>query len=96
MQVESFEAFKSKALDAGFEEVLVREWAPHTIVQEHAHPFDADALVTQGEMWLTSAEGSRHLLPGGRFRLAAGTPHSERYGPDGATYWVARRSASLA
>lgn len=92
MQADSFEAFKSRALAAGFDEALVREWAPNAVIEEHAHPFDADAVVTQGEMWLSCAEGTRHLLPGGTFQLAAGTPHSERYGPEGATYWVARRA----
>ena len=33
----------------------------------------------------------RHLQPGDRFELAAEVPHTERYGPAGATYWVARR-----
>lgn len=27
--------------------------------------------------------------------LARGTPHTERYGPEGATYWVARRGPRL-
>jgi hypothetical protein len=42
-------------------------------------------------MWLTVAGGTQHLKPGDRFALAAGVPHEERYGPQGATYWVARR-----
>lgn len=44
-----------------------------------------------GEMWLTVEGSTRHLLPGDRFELAAGVLHAERYGPQGATYWVARR-----
>jgi len=43
-------------------------------------------------MWLVCQDGTQHLLAGDTFTLAGGTPHSERYGPEGATYWVARRT----
>ena len=92
--MDSFEIFKSNALADGYEEALVREWAPDTVVETHSHPFDADAVVTQGEMWLTCAGSTRHLKPGDTFSLASGVPHAERYGAQGATYWVARRSTS--
>jgi hypothetical protein len=42
-------------------------------------------------MWLTVGEQERHLLPGDEFTLDRDVPHAERYGKDGATYWVARR-----
>ena len=44
-----------------------------------------------GEMWLTCDGQTRHLLPGDRFEIASEAPHSERYGPSGATFWAARR-----
>ena len=90
--MDSFEIFKSNALADGYEEAVVREWAPDTVVETHSHPFDADAVVTQGEMWLTCAGNTRHLKPGDTFSLASGVLHAERYGPQGATYWVARRT----
>lgn len=83
--------FRTESLASGYTEVLERRWQPHQVVVEHSHPFDAHAIVTQGEMWLTVGERVDHLRPGDGFDLANGTPHSERYGPDGATYWVARR-----
>lgn len=89
----SFEAFKSDALAAGFHEALERHWLPGTVLETHAHPFDAEAVLTQGEMWLTSFDTTQYLTPGGRFALARDVPHSERYGAAGATYWVARRNA---
>ena len=92
--MDSFEIFKSNALAEGYDEAMVREWAPDTVVETHSHPFDADAVVTQGEMWLTCAGSTRHLKPGDTFSLASGVPHAERYGAQGATYWVARRSTS--
>lgn len=87
----SFDDFRANALAAGFAEVLERTWAPDTVVAAHTHPFDAKAWIVQGEMWLTVAGATRHLRPGEGFELPAGTVHDERYGPQGATYWVARR-----
>jgi len=93
MEMPDFDTFKAHALARGFDAVLARDWAPHQQVGEHAHPFDADALVVFGEMWLTVDGQTRHLLPGDTFILPAMKPHEERYGADGATYWVARRNA---
>jgi quercetin dioxygenase-like cupin family protein len=45
----------------------------------------------RGEMWLTIGDRTRHIPTGGTFELNPGTPHSERYGAEGATYWVGRR-----
>jgi mannose-6-phosphate isomerase-like protein (cupin superfamily) len=90
----SFKEFESDALRRGFDEVLERRWAPDTQLDTHTHPFDASALVVQGEMWLTVDGRTQHLLPGGTFEVARGTPHQERYGAQGATYWVARRGPS--
>ena len=87
----TFQQFEAEALARGFDEVLERKWNPNQVVDEHRHPFAADALVVQGEMWLIAANGTRHLQPGDTFQLDPDVPHSERYGPDGATYWVARR-----
>lgn len=84
----TFDEFQRDALARGFDEVLERRWAPGQVLERHTHPFDADALVVEGEMWLDD----RHLAPGGTFQLARGTPHAERYGPAGAVYWVARRN----
>jgi quercetin dioxygenase-like cupin family protein len=86
----TFETFKSVALAEGFDEVLERVWAPDTVLEEHTHPFAVKAKVVQGEMWLTVGGVTQHLKPGDLFELEHGVPHSERYGPEGATYWVAR------
>lgn len=88
---EDFQTFRRQALARGYAEVLERTWAPSAVAPHHTHPFDASALVVQGEMWLTVDGTTRHLRPGDRFELAAEVPHDERYGTEGATYWVARR-----
>lgn len=87
----SFDEFRAQALACGADEVLERRWQPGQVIATHTHPFAADALVVQGEMWLGQAGGERRLLPGDTFQLEADAPHTERYGSEGATYWVARR-----
>jgi gentisate 1,2-dioxygenase len=94
MELPSFEEFQARMLASGYDEVLVRPWAPGTVVPDHTHPFDANALVVEGEMWLSVQGGaSRHLVAGDGFQLPAQMPHEEKYGSQGATYWVARRKA---
>lgn len=93
MQVESFEQFKARTAESGFVDALVREWEPDATTQTHVHPFDVDAVVVRGEMWLTCGDSTRHIANGDRFDLAHDIPHSERYGTEGATIWVARRAA---
>ena len=89
-----FETFAASMKKQGFDQVAKRVWDPLTTVEEHTHPFHAKALVVQGEMWLTVNGRTEHLFPGSTFELAANQPHSERYGPEGATYWVGRRSVT--
>jgi len=90
----SFDSFQADALARGFDEVLVRTWAPGTVVGTHTHPFAVDALVVQGEFWLTVGEDQRHLQPGDTFQLARDVPHAERYGDQGAIFWAARRHST--
>ena len=91
MTLPSFSEFGAQARAQGFDEVLQRTWPPDTVLATHSHPFDASALLVQGCMWLTAAGQTRQLGAGDRFEIARDVPHDERYGPEGATYWVARR-----
>jgi quercetin dioxygenase-like cupin family protein len=90
--IPSFDEYVAQMRSQGFEEVVVREWPPHEIVETHHHPFDAKALVVGGEMWLTQRSTTRRLIAGDGFDLAAGELHAERYGEEGAIYWVGRRA----
>ena len=72
--------------------MLEREWPPLTVLASHTHPFALKARVVQGEMWLSVGQEMQHLLPGDEFALERDVPHAERYGTEGATYWVARRN----
>ena len=86
--------FRALMQAAGYGEVIERHWAPGTVLDTHTHPFEANAIVVQGQMWLAEVGGAERCLSAGdTFHLAAHVPHTERYCPtEGATYWVARRS----
>ena len=90
--MERFDEFASAARALGYDEVLERDWPARTVLDRHVHPFAVKALVVRGEMWLTVDGQTQHLVAGDRFELAREVPHAERYGEQGATYWVARRA----
>lgn len=92
MTAQSFAEFETRAREQGFHEVLVREWAPGQVVATHTHPFDVRALVVRGELVLRCGGQEIRLSAGQPFELPRHTPHEERYGPQGATFWVARRN----
>lgn len=91
MKLPTFQAFDRDMREQGFAEVIERKWQPSTVLDLHTHPFAVRAIVVQGEMWLKVADEERHLVAGDEFSLAREVPHSERYGEEGATYWVARK-----
>jgi AraC-like ligand binding domain len=90
----SFQQFESQLRALGFDTVVDRKWGPSAVADTHSRPFEARALVVKGEMWLTIDGLTRHLKSGDRFELQPGQLHSERYGPEGAVYWVGRRHAA--
>jgi hypothetical protein len=92
MPTTTFAAFEASARARGFDEVLERRWPAGATLDTHTHPFAVEALVVAGEMWLTVGGITRHLRAGDRFELDREVMHAERYGDEGATYWVARRS----
>ncbi|MEJ6022690.1 cupin domain-containing protein [Ramlibacter sp. PS4R-6] len=86
-----FESFRADAVARGFDEVLERRWAPQAVTGIHTHPFSVEAVLVEGEMWLQQGPITVHLVPGSGFQLEANVPHSERYGPEGAMFYAARR-----
>ncbi len=88
----TFQEFEKQALADGFDEVLERSWPADAVLDTHTHPFALKARVVRGDMWLTIAEQTLHLRPGDDFALDREVAHAERYGTEGATYWVARRN----
>ena len=89
----TLDQFRALMTAAGYHQVIERQWAPGTVLDTHTHPFEANAIVVQGEMWLSEPGGAeRHLTVGDTFHLGPEIPHTERYWTtQGATYWVARK-----
>ena len=72
-------------LDArGCTRIGLVEWEPGRLSPEHAHEFTALGLVLEGGFTLRTPTGARVLRPGDTFELAAGIPHVEDVGDQGA------------
>ena len=92
MPSSTFSEFKAQALAEGFDEALERNWPADAVLDTHTHPFALKARVVQGETWLTVGDQTQHLRSGDNFALDRDVPHAERYGSEGATYWLARHN----
>ena len=85
------EVFRDILISEGFEEAVTVTREPDGFLGLHAHPFEAKALILSGELIL-NVQGAEQCYQAGQvFHLAAGTPHSEQYGPQGVEYLVGRR-----
>jgi len=85
-----FEDFRDEKLEQGYQEVLERSWGPNSENEMHHHEFTADAIVIEGEFWLTVEGKTQHLQSGDSFHVPAQVEHKEKYGPAGCVFWVAR------
>jgi len=65
---------------------------PNLVIEKHTHPFDARVQVATGQVRLELVTGAQTFEAGQGFFIPRGTEHSEQYGPNGATFWVARKS----
>lgn len=90
MAIPSFGQFEASARAEGYDEILVREWAADAQTGDHSHPFDASLRVARGGFILTMDGTTRRLAAGDTCKVPRGTVHSEIYGREGATIWVAR------
>jgi quercetin dioxygenase-like cupin family protein len=84
--------FEAEARRRGFDTVVEREWKPNIVIEDHSHDFHVWARMARGELHLTCEGRTVHLREGDEFTLVAHAPHAERYGEQGASYWVARRA----
>lgn len=94
MKPANFEEFSASARADGYDETLVREWAPALSTGRHTHPFDARLVVARGSLVLTMEGKAHDLKVGGRCEIPHNLPHSEDYGAEGATLWVARANGA--
>ncbi len=85
-------AFEAQLQAEGYTVVTTVTQPPGYQMGDHAHAFDACALITRGDFSITVAGVTRHYATGEIFRLPAGTPHTESAGAQGVEYRAGRRS----
>ena len=83
--------FTAMLADEGFPAGALVEREANGKMDEHSHPFEAKALIVEGEIRLITADGERVYHEGQIFHLRANERHSEHYGPHGVKYLVGRK-----
>lgn len=85
------ESFVGVLEQEGFAEIVTVDREPGGALDSHEHPFEAKALIVEGELWIRVGEEERLYKVGDVFHLAAHLVHAERYGPQGVRYLVGRK-----
>ncbi|SEI67712.1 cupin domain-containing protein [Paraburkholderia diazotrophica] len=75
----------------GFAEIVTVTHDAQGTLEDHAHPFEAKALILHGQLTLRTGDMERVYRMGDVFHLHANENHSERFGPDGVQYLVGRK-----
>ena len=83
--------FEAQLKAEKFDEIALVEKPVGYAMDEHQHPFEACALITQGAITLTVSGVSTTYGVGDIFRLPAQTPHLENAAPHGVTYIAGRK-----
>ena len=92
MSIVDLEAFESQLRAEGYQVITSVQQPAGYAMGEHAHPFDACALILEGDFTITVEGRDQHYRAGEVFRLPAGTLHSERSGAGGVSYRAGRRT----
>jgi quercetin dioxygenase-like cupin family protein len=87
------EEFAQSLRDQGFGEIVTVTRPAGQSLDVHTHPFEAKALILEGEIRLELNGASCTYAVGDVFHLQAHEPHAEFYGPHGVTYLVGRKTA---
>ncbi len=83
--------FRQQLQEQGYGEAQPLEFEPNFVKDMHTHDFSAFAFVLSGEFTLVTEDGSVTHQPGEACKLAAGTRHAERTGPDGAKILIGKK-----
>ncbi|MDR5855701.1 cupin domain-containing protein [Caballeronia sp. LZ062] len=75
----------------GFPEAVTVTREANGSLDEHAHPFEAKALIVEGQITLRIGDEARLYRVGDVFHLPANVEHTEQYGPQGVSYLVGRK-----
>lgn len=83
--------FEAQLTEQGYQTLTTVSQSAGYHMGEHAHPFDACALILRGDFTLTVEGVATRYTAGEIFRLPAGTPHSES-SEGGVEYRAGRRT----
>lgn len=75
----------------GYNEIDTRNQTPGLENAAHSHPFDVRALMLSGELTLGFDGRVQVCHAGDIFTMKAGCEHTEKFGPEGASYIAGRR-----
>lgn len=85
-------AFREELARDGYQEVLTFEWTADEISESHVHEFSARGMLLSGNVTVTTDDATMVCQrPGDTIALAAGTPHVEAAGPQGARMLIGRK-----
>lgn len=85
------QAFEETLTREGYEEIATRTTPGGKHNPEHSHPYDVHAMVVDGALTLDWDGRTRTYVAGEVFTMARGCPHTETYGPLGATTLSGRK-----
>ncbi|MCR9073839.1 MAG: hypothetical protein NXI18_19295 [Alphaproteobacteria bacterium] len=74
-----------------YDEILIRDAAPGSGLNEHSHSFDVRVLILEGSFFVATQSGRTECSAGETFELKAGQSHTEGAGPAGARLLIGRR-----
>lgn len=84
--------WRERLAQEGFDDVDIRSLGfSHAPLASHSHSYDLRVLVLAGGVSLTVDDRTLLHAVGDHFEIAANTPHSESFCPDGYIYLAARR-----
>jgi quercetin dioxygenase-like cupin family protein len=75
----------------GFTRTELVEREANGFVDEHAHSFEAKALILEGELMIGGGGKEKRYKAGDVFHLKLNETHWERYGAEGVSYLVGRK-----
>jgi len=84
-------AFEAALNSDGYTQVVNRALPGGHATPPHAHDFSVRALVTEGEITLTTDAGATTYRAGEVFVMPAGCTHRETVGADGVAYVAGTR-----
>lgn len=81
--------FRKQLRERSYDDAQIKEFEPNLDKEMHTHDLSAMAFVMSGEFTLALESESTSYAPGEWCELPAGTVHTERTGPNGATVLLA-------